>query len=111
MPTKQVTVGTSSTTIVNSDTNRRALAIHNSDASAVLYVSDEGTVSTVLGFHIQPKTSLLLSEIEGVDITKKWVGISTASITVGVLEGFYKPTPTHQQPDIQDPQHFHDPPA
>ena len=112
MVTKQVTVGTAQVTLVNSDSERRALAIHNGHASNILYVSDEGSVSVVTGFHIQPKTSLLLSEIEGVDITKKWVGIASGATTVvSVLEGYYKPIPTTQQPDVQDPSSFRDPPA
>lgn len=112
MPTKQVTVGTSQLVLVNANPDRRALAIHNSHATQILYVSDDGSVSTGLGFHIQPTTSLLLSEIEGVDITKKWMGIASGATTiVSILEGFYKPIPTTQAPDIQDPNAFHDPPA
>ena len=112
MPTKQVTVGTTMVKLVDADSDRRALAIHNSHATNILYVSDVGSVSTLDGFHIQPTTSLLLSEIEGVDITKKWVGIANAATTVvSVLEGFYRPTKTPQKPDIQDPHAFHDPPA
>lgn len=112
MPTKQITVGVTQITLVNADSERRALAIHNSHASNIMYVSDDGSVSTVLGFHVQPRTSLLLSEIEGIDITKKWVGVSSGAATIcSIMEGYYKPVQTTQQPDVQDPNSFHDPPA
>ena len=111
MPTKQISVTTTQAPLVNADSKRRALAIHNSHATAILYVSDNGTVSIGDGFHIQPKTSLLLSEIEGVDPTKKWSGVASAILTASILEGFYTPNPIPQEPDIQDPQAFNDPPA
>jgi len=111
MPTAQQQVGTDFSTLAEANEKRRALAFHNCDASVVLYVSDEGSTSVGDGFPVEPKTSLLLSEIEGVDITKKWVGVAASTITVAILEGFYKPNPQPAEPDIQDPNNFTDPRA
>ena len=111
MPTKQVTVGTAPVTLVNADPNRNALAFHNSHAAQILFVSDEPGVSATTGFFVQPTTSLLLSEIEGIDVTKKWEGVSDgAGTVVGVLTG-NKVFEVEIKADIQDPNQFHDPPA
>lgn len=91
LPTKQLAVTTTPQTLVDVNDKRTALAVHNSDTSEIAYVSDNSSVSASDGFHIQPKTSLLISAIEGVDITTKWLIVGSGNLTVSVLEGFFKP--------------------
>lgn len=112
MPTKQLAVTTTPQTLVDVNDKRTALAVHNSSATAIAYVSDNSSVSTNDGFHIQPKTSLMISEIEGVDITTKWLIVGDGTLTASVLEGFFKPkgNGNGNGVDVQDGGAY-DPPA
>lgn len=112
LPTKQILVTTTAKTLVDVNDKRTALAVHNSHASEIAYVTDNSSVSTNDGFHIQPKTSLMISEIEGVNIKTKWLIIGSGNLTVSVLEGFYKPSVNGNGngQDVQD-GYIGDPPA
>ena len=104
MATKQESVGTSQITLLKRYEARSAILICNLHASAIVYVSDTGSVSTGDGFPILPKTSLLLSYNEGVEVEKKIVAISdTASTTVAVWEWFKrKKEELPDKPDVQE---------
>ena len=111
MGTKQVTAGTAKVTLVNRENARSAILICNSHASAIIYVSDDTDVSATSGFMIFPKTTLLLSYNEGIEVEKKFLVISdTADTVVGVWEWFKRVTePTPEKPDVQEPNKVKDP--
>ena len=113
MPTKQLAVTTQPQTLVGVNANRTALAVHNSHATEIAYVTDNSSIATTDGFHIQPKTSLMISEIEGVDIRTKWLIVGSGSLTVSVLEGFFKPSKNGNGNGNGDVQNggTYDPPA
>ena len=111
MGTKQVTVGTSKGTLVNREETRSAILICNSHPSAILYISDEGDISLTSGYMIFPKTALLLSYNEGVEVEKKFLAISdTATTIVGIWEWFKRvKVKPEEKPDIQEPDVAKDP--
>lgn len=105
MATKQVTVGTAQVTLLKRDEARSAILICNTHATAIAYVSDSGSVSTTDGHAIMPKTTLLLSYTEGIEVEKKIVAISdTADTIVTVWEWFKrKKEELPDVPDVQEP--------
>ena len=105
MATKQVTVGTTKSVLVNREETRSAILICNSHNSAIIYVSDEGDVSLTSGYMVFPKTALLLSYNEGVEVEKKLLVISdTATTIVGVWEWFKRvKAEPEEKPDVQEP--------
>jgi hypothetical protein len=104
MATKRVTVGTTKVTLVERNEARSALLICNAHSTAIIYVSDEGDVSTE-SFPIFPKTTMLLSFNEGIEVEKKILVISdTATTYVHIWECFkrVKEIP-EEKPDVQEP--------
>jgi hypothetical protein len=102
---KKVSVGTTSTKLIGRSEGRSALLIANNHASAIIYVSDEGDATTN-DFPVFPKTALLLSLTEGVDVRKKICCISdTASTSVHVWEHHVKAQDIKlgEEPDLQEP--------
>ena len=106
MATKRVTAGTTKVTLVERNEARSALLISNAHASAIIYVSDEGDVSASDGFPIFPKTTLLLSYNEGVEVEKKIVVISDTATTYVHVWEWFKRVPLYgepEKPDVQEP--------
>lgn len=105
MPTEQISVGTSQVTLLKRNEARSAVLICNTHVSAIVYVSDSGSVSTTDGFPIFPKTTILLSFNEGVEVENKIVAISdTATTPVAVWEHFKrKKEELPDKPDVQEP--------
>lgn len=88
MPTKRVSVGTSEVSLVEPNDLRSAIIVANPDASAILYLSDESGKGTN-GIPLQPKTTILLSRSEGVQVEKSFYMISdTASKYAHIMEFF-----------------------
>ena len=106
MATKRVTAGTAKVTLVERNEARSAILICNAHASAIIYVSDEGDASTE-SFPIFPKTTLLLSYDEGVEVEKKMVVISDTATTYVHVWEWFKRVPLYGQPekpDVQEPE-------
>ena len=106
MATKRVTAGTAKATLVERNEARSAILIHNAHATAIIYVSDEGDVSANDGFPIQPKTTLLLSYNEGIEVEKKMVVISDTATTYVHVWEWFKRIPLYgepEKPDVQEP--------
>lgn len=103
MATKRVVAGTAKVTLVEANPSRTALLISNTHATAIAYVTDDSDVTAVTGFPIFSQQSVLLTVMDGVDITKRIIVISdTATTNMQVWES-QTPIVIVLKPDIQDP--------
>jgi len=112
MPTKQVTIGTTETPIVEANPQRTVLTLANMDVVDTIYVSDEPGVTTGRGYPIFPETFISLPKIQGEEPQKKWYGITAVASDLAVLESFgdiSQPEPD-TEPDPQQPFHPQDAP-
>lgn len=102
MATKHVTVGTSKRTLIERNEARSAVLICNSHSSAIIYVTDDSDVTATSGFPIFPKTTLLMSYDEGVEVEKRLLVISDTATTYVFVWEWFKRTPELETPDLQD---------
>lgn len=100
MVVRPVTVGTAQVTLCNFNEKRTAILVTNTHATAIVYLSDEDSVTTTDGEPLYPKQTKAFSESEGYDPKSRHVAISdTAGVTVMVNEQFLEKPSTSQASD------------
>lgn len=89
LPTSKVSVGTTEVILVEPNDLRSAFIVTNPDSSAILYISDESGKGTI-GIPLFPKTTLLLSRCEGVQVEKQFYIISDTAAKEAHVMTFYQ---------------------
>jgi len=112
MPTKQLTIATTGTQIVDQNPQRTVLTLANLDNANIIYVSDEPSKAITEMYPIFPETFISLPKIQGEEPHKAWYGRTAVASILSVLESFgdiSQPDPS-TEPNPQEPFHPKDAP-
>lgn len=80
--TDQVSIGTTQTPVVRYDKQRTVLNLANLDVVNIIYISDEGGITTSSGFPLFPRMVVSLMSLFGDEPEKAYYGVASIASTL-----------------------------